>query len=137
MKNSCFYTMLPDYPAVFDSDRQPIDAYREERWCPEKQRPLLRGALAFRQELGAKTSVSTICIFGYGLRTPTRAALVGRRGDGGWERVRMRVEKKGDDMVPEVSARLPGTEFHPIYQHHGALHADNDVKMRLRLELTR
>lgn len=131
------YTMLPDYPAVFDSDRRPIDAYREEGWCPKGQRHLLRSALAFRQELGAKTSVSTICIFGYGLRTPTRAVLLGRQRGGRWERVRMRAEPKGDDMVPEVSARLPGTEFHPVYQHHGALHADNDVKMRLQLELAR
>lgn len=131
------YTMLPDYPAVFDAARQPIDAYRDESWCPEEQRPLLRNALAFRQELGTRASVSTICIFGYGLQTPTRAVLVGRKGGGGWERVRMRAEKKGDNTVPEVSGRLPGTEIHPICQHHGALHTDNDVKMRLRLELTR
>jgi pSer/pThr/pTyr-binding forkhead associated (FHA) protein len=131
------YTMLPNYVAVFDSARQPIDVYRDERWCPEEQRPLLRNALAFRQELGAKASVSTVCIFGYGLHTPTRAVLVGSKGDGGWERVRMSTEKKGDNTVPEVSGRLPGTEMHPICQHHGALYADNDVKMRLRLELTR
>jgi hypothetical protein len=129
--------MLPNYVAVFDSARQPIDVYRDESWCPEEHRPLLRNALAFRQELGVKASVSTVCICGYGLPTPTRAVLVGRKGDGGWERVRMSAEKKGDNTVPEVSGRLPGTEMHPICQHHGALYADNDVKMRLRLELTR
>jgi pimeloyl-ACP methyl ester carboxylesterase len=131
------YTMLPSYPAVFDSAHRPIDAYRDEGWCPEERRPLLRNALAFRQELGAKTSVSTICIFGYGLRTPTRALLVGHKEDGGWERVRMRAENRGDNTVPEVSGRLPGTEIHHVCQHHGALYADKDVKMRLRLELTR
>ncbi len=129
------YTTLPDYRALFDAERRPVDAYRDEGWCPEEQRPLLRNALAFRQELGAKASVSTICIFGYGQQTPTRAMLMGRTGDGGWQRVRMKAENKGDDTVPEVSARLPGTEIHPVFQHHGALHTDNDVKMRLKLEL--
>jgi pSer/pThr/pTyr-binding forkhead associated (FHA) protein len=131
------YTMLPDYPALFDSAQRPIDAYRDESWCPVEQRPLLHNALAFRQELGVKTSVPTICIFGYGLSTPTRAVLEGRRGRGGWERVRVHAENRGDNTVPETSGRLPGTEIHPICQHHGALHTDNDVKMRLMLELTR
>jgi pSer/pThr/pTyr-binding forkhead associated (FHA) protein len=130
------YTMLPHYPAVFTSANRPIDVYREESWCPEEQRPLLRNALAFRQELGTKTSVSTICIFGYGVQTPTRAVLEDRKHGGGWERVRMSTENKGDNTVPEDSGRLPGTEIHPICQHHGVLYADNDVKMRLRLELT-
>lgn len=131
------YTMLPNYPAVFNSHNQPIDIYRDESWCPEEQRPLLRNALAFRQELGTRTSVSTICVFGYGVQTPTRAVLEDRKQGGGWERVRISAENKGDNTVPEDSGRLPGTEIHPICQHHGALYADNDVKMRLKLELTR
>jgi hypothetical protein len=44
---------------------------------------------------------------------------------------------KGDDAVPEVSGRLPLTEIHPVRQHHGALYADKDVKMRLKIELMR
>lgn len=131
------YTMLPDYPAVFNSADQPIDLYRDEAWCPEEQRPLLRNALAFRQELGTECSVSTICIFGYGVQTPTRAVLEDRKLGGGWERVRISAENRGDNTVPEESGRLPGTEIHPIAQHHGALYADADVKMRLRLELAR
>jgi hypothetical protein len=39
--------------------------------------------------------------------------------------------------VPESSAILKGSEIHPVRQYHGALYTDNDVKMRLRLELTR
>lgn len=129
------YTMLPSYPAVFNSAGQAIDLHREEGWCPDECRPLLRNALAFRQELGMATSVSTICIFGYGVQTPARAVLEDRTQGGGWQRIRFYAENKGDNTVPEESGYLPGTEIHPIFQHHGALYADNDVKMRLRLEL--
>jgi pSer/pThr/pTyr-binding forkhead associated (FHA) protein/pimeloyl-ACP methyl ester carboxylesterase len=131
------YTMLPSYPAVFNSASQEIDLYRDESWALEECRSLLRNALAFHQELGAQTSVSTICVFGYGVRTPTRAILEDRKQGGGWERILFSAENKGDNTVPEESGRLPGTEMHPIQQHHGALCADNDVKMRLKLELTR
>jgi hypothetical protein len=41
----------------------------------------------------------------------------------------------GDGSVPENSAVLQGADFHPVHQLHGALFVDNDVKMRLRLEL--
>jgi len=39
--------------------------------------------------------------------------------------------------VPERSAVLDGTEIHPVQQYHGSLFVDNDVKMRLKLELSR
>jgi hypothetical protein len=39
--------------------------------------------------------------------------------------------------VPEQSARLPDAEIHPVHQQHGNLYADKDVKMRLKLELTK
>ncbi len=32
---------------------------------------------------------------------------------------------------------LEGSEIHPVQQYHGSLFVDNDVKMRLKLELTR
>lgn len=31
---------------------------------------------------------------------------------------------------------LPGPDIHPVRQYHGSLHVDNDVKMRLKVELT-
>jgi len=37
----------------------------------------------------------------------------------------------------EQSSFLAGTEIHPVHQHHGSLFVDNDVKMRMKLELTR
>jgi len=37
----------------------------------------------------------------------------------------------------EQSAYLPGSDIHPVQQHHGTLFVDNDVRMRLKLELTR
>ncbi|MBM3128626.1 MAG: FHA domain-containing protein [Chloroflexi bacterium] len=131
------YMLLPTYPAISSSDGKPIDLYRDESWCPGQYRLLLRNALAFYQELSARSKTSTICIFGYGMPTITGATLENPSPDGFWERIRLKMENQGDDTVPEVSARLPNAEIHPVRQHHAALYADNDVKMRLRLELMR
>jgi hypothetical protein len=46
-------------------------------------------------------------------------------------------EPRGDGLIPEISSLLSGSEIHPVHQHHGSLHSDSDVKMRLKLELTR
>ena len=46
-------------------------------------------------------------------------------------------EVAGDSTVPAGSAVLKDSEIHPVYQEHGALYVDNDVKMRLKVELTR
>ena len=40
-------------------------------------------------------------------------------------------------MVPEENALVKGAEIHPVLQQHGSLYVDNDVKMRLKLELTK
>ena len=47
------------------------------------------------------------------------------------------IEKGGDVTVPEASSVLAGSEIHPVEQAHGSLYVDQDVKMRLKLELTR
>ena len=130
------YTMLPTYPSVFDSYKNPIDLYHDENWCPEEYRGHLRNAVAFRRELGTKCRVPAICIFGYGIQTPTRATLENRNSTGGWDQIRFMLEDKGDSTVPEESAYLPSAEIHPVHQHHAALYMDNDVKMRLKMELT-
>jgi hypothetical protein len=44
--------------------------------------------------------------------------------------------KEGDSTIPQKSAMLEGSEIHPVQQYHGSLFVDNDVKMRLKLELT-
>ncbi len=130
------YTMLPTYPCVFDSYKNPIDLYHDEKWCPDEYRGHLRNAVEFRRELGTKCRVSAISIFGYGIQTPTRATLEDRNQTGGWDHIQFITEDKGDSTVPEESAFLPNAEIHPVHQHHAALYMDNDVKMRLKLELT-
>ena len=40
-------------------------------------------------------------------------------------------------IIPDHSAILDGSEIHPVQQYHGSLFVDNDMKMRLKLELTR
>ena len=130
------YQILPVFPCARAHDGRLIDVLSEEGWVSESQRPLLREAATFRAELGRRTSVPTVCVFGYGLDTVTGVDV--RLGaDASWERLDVAVESKGDDVIPEMSAVLDGAGIHPVRQHHGSLYTDNDVKMRLVLELTR
>jgi hypothetical protein len=75
-------------------------------------------------------------VFGYGLKTIT-AATVQREPGRPCRKANFDVTAQGDGMIPESSGVLAGAEIHPVKQHHGSLYADSDVKMRLKLELTR
>ncbi len=130
------YQILPSHAFVADRDGKPIDLLRDKSWLAEQQRPLLRNAQAFRRELGNRSSVPTVSIFGYGMKTAT-GIKVRRDSSGGWTKVSFNVDDRGDTAVPASSAVLAGSEIHPVQQHHGSLYVDNDVKMRLKLELTR
>jgi hypothetical protein len=130
------YQILPTYACVIDQDGKYINLLENEFWLPETQRPLLRMARAFRRELGDTSSVPAVSIFGYGIKTVTQV-LVNRDKSGTWKSANLTTETSGDNRVPESSGVLRGTEIHPVEQHHGALYVDNDVKMRLKLELTR
>ena len=76
----------------------------------------------------------TTCIFGYGQKTVDRIKLH-RNPDGRLAQSVYESKTNGDGSVPENSAILDGADFHPVRQLHGVLFVDNDVKMRLRLEL--
>jgi hypothetical protein len=127
--------MLPAYPCV-SSGQAPVDVLSDATWLPEAQRPLLRQALEFRRELGMQSSVPAVCVFGYGIKTITEASIE-RDSEGGLTKVELTVSENGDGTIPERSAVLPGAEIHPVRQHHGSLYVDSDVRMRLKLELTR
>ncbi len=130
------YQILPSHAFVADKAGKSIDLFRDENWLTKLQRPLLRNAQAFRRELGNRSSVPTVSIFGYGLKTAT-SIKVRRSSSGGWTKVSFNIDDRGDTAVPATSAVLAGSEIHPVQQHHGSLYVDNDVKMRLKLELTR
>jgi pimeloyl-ACP methyl ester carboxylesterase len=130
------YQILPVYPSVFDQTGQQIDVMDDDRWLPEHRRPYLKIAKEFRRELGTHSSVPAVSIFGYGYTTAVRAN-VERRPDGSWQKVSFVEKNAGDLSVPAGSAVLKDSEIHPVYQEHGALYVDNDVKMRLKVELTR
>jgi pimeloyl-ACP methyl ester carboxylesterase len=130
------YQILPTYACAVDQQGQAIDVLEDETWLPETYRPLLRAARDFRRELGTRCSVPSVSIFGYGLKTVT-TATVHRDAQGRWQKVDFTVESSGDNTIPETSAILEGSEIHPVQQYHGTLYVDNDVKMRLKLELTR
>jgi pSer/pThr/pTyr-binding forkhead associated (FHA) protein len=130
------YQVLPVYSCVFDEGGRPVDILSDESWLPTEQVPLLRAARDSHRELGTRCGVRCVSVFGYGMKTVTKVR-VSRDSQGRWQKVDLDAEPGGDNTVPERSAVLQGTEIHPVQQYHGALYVDNDVKMRLKLELTR
>ena len=129
------FQLLPTYASVMDQDGKYINLYKDESWLHEDQRPYLRQARAFRRELKKTSSVPSISIFGYGINTISQLRIQ-RDSDGTWQDVEF-IDAPGDDRIPESTAVLKGSEIHPVQQHHGSLFVDNDVRMRLKLELMR
>jgi pSer/pThr/pTyr-binding forkhead associated (FHA) protein len=134
---STFYTsyqILPVYSCGVDQFGQTYNFMKDNGWLAEDQKALWRAAREFKRELGVSTSVPTTCIFGYGQKTVDKIKLH-RKPDGSFSNMVYESRTNGDGSVPENSAVLQGADFHPVHQLHGALFVDNDVKMRLRLEL--
>jgi pSer/pThr/pTyr-binding forkhead associated (FHA) protein len=132
---SC-YQILPLYPCGVDQNGKQINFLEDESWVKPDYRHLHRMAREFRRELGRTSSVPTLSIFGYGLKTATEIRLQSD-SNGMFQKALMGIAPSGDSSVPESSAVLPGTEIHPVRQYHGTLFNDKDVKMRLKLELLR
>ncbi|MBV8162284.1 MAG: alpha/beta fold hydrolase [Acidimicrobiia bacterium] len=124
----------PGYECVVDAKGDPIDVFADDGWLPEDRRPYLKEAADLFAELGTGISVPTVCVFGYGMKTPVRL-VVERQGPAGWEAARLDVTDNGDDTIPQESAIVEGADIHPVQQHHGVLYTDADVRMRLRVEL--
>ena len=130
------YQLVATQPVIADAAGRYIRLHDDDRWIPEQYRHLLHDAVRFHDELGVRSSVPTLCVFGYGIDTPTRLRVESSDSKW-WEGVQFLYEKTGDNKVLQTSAFLEGTEIHPVHQYHGALWTDNDVKMRLKLELNR
>jgi pSer/pThr/pTyr-binding forkhead associated (FHA) protein len=130
------YQILPTYACAIDQSSLKINLLQEENWLSEEQIPLARQARGFRKELGMGFSTPTVSIFGYGMNTVAELKVL-RDGLGHWLNVTFANKPTGDNTIPELSAVLPKTEIHPVFQHHGSLYVDNDVKMRLKMELSR
>ena len=130
------YQTLPVYPCVFDAMGKPVDIFADDRWLPETGRAFLKDGFAFRNELDTRARVPTTCIFGYGNKTVSKVR-VQVLPDGRWSNPQFIEENVGDNTITDASAILPGADIHPVQQQHGALYTDSDVKMRLKLELTR
>jgi hypothetical protein len=108
----------------------------DDRWLDDQYKPLLQKGKEFRRELATAATIPSVAVFGYGLKTISEVSVV-RDDAGKIQEVDYRAENIGDVSVLEQSAFLPGSEIHPVRQNHGSLFVDNDVKMRLKLELTR
>jgi pSer/pThr/pTyr-binding forkhead associated (FHA) protein len=132
---SC-YQILPVYPCGVDQNGKPIHFFEDENWVKPAHRPMLHMAQEFRRELGTTSSVPTLSIFGYGIKTAAQLKIQSD-SNGLFRKVSIDVKPSGDSSVPESSAILPRTEIHPVRQYHGTLFNDKDVKMRLKLELLR
>jgi len=130
------YQIIPPYPCGVDQNGQGINFLEDERWVPPQHLPLLRGGREFRKELAKRASYPAVCIFGYGIKTITDVRL--QRDAGGiLKDIVYSSTPSGDSSILERSAVLEGADIHPVQQYHGSLFVDNDVKMRLKLELTR
>jgi pSer/pThr/pTyr-binding forkhead associated (FHA) protein len=130
------YQILPDYAVGTDQHGVKINFLEEDNWLDQRYLPLLKLGKDFRRELGTTASIPSVSIFGYGIKTISSVSI--RRGAAGQiEDINYLSENTGDGSVLEQSAFLPGSEIHPVHQHHGSLFVDNDVKMRLKIELTR
>lgn len=132
---SC-YQILPIYPVGVDQNGNSINFMEDESWVKPEQLSMLRAGRQFRQELGKRTSVPAISIFGYGLKTLSGITLK-RDASGKLRDIAFQTENSGDSTVLEKSAVLEKTDIHPVQQYHGSLFVDNDVKMRLKIELAR
>jgi pimeloyl-ACP methyl ester carboxylesterase len=130
------YQILPTYAVATDQEGKKINFLDYENWVEERYLPLLRAGKEFRKELGDSSSIPAVSIFGYGIKTISTVNVV-RNRTGKIEKVDYTTEPNGDSSVLERSAVLKGTEIHPVHQYHGSLFVDNDVKMRLKLELTK
>jgi pSer/pThr/pTyr-binding forkhead associated (FHA) protein len=130
------YQILPDYAVGTDQHGAQVNFLEENSWLQPEHRPLLQLGRDFRKELEPAAKVPTVSIFGYGIKTICNVSIQ-RDAAGDLEDVTYLSENIGDGSVLEQSAVLPGSEIHPVRQHHGSLFVDNDVKMRLKVELTR
>jgi pSer/pThr/pTyr-binding forkhead associated (FHA) protein len=130
------YQILPVYPVGTDQDGAKINFLEDDRWLDPEYRPLLKFGQDFRKELKSSATFPSISIFGYGIKTAADVSL-SRNPAGRIESVDFLSENIGDGSVLEKSAFLQGSEIHPVHQHHGSLFVDNDVKMRLKMELLR
>jgi len=119
-----------------DASGAKVNFLEDESWLPEPFRPLLRAGREFRGELGRRSSIPAVSIFGYGLKT-VAGFFIQKNAAGAITKLDYRSEPNGDSTLLEYSTVLEGSEIHPVQQYHGSLFVDNDVKMRLKLELTR
>jgi pSer/pThr/pTyr-binding forkhead associated (FHA) protein len=130
------YQILPTYPCATNQKGEKANLFEMDDWLPEAQRPLLAAARQFRRQLSNHSSVPAVSIFGYGLKTITSLSFQ-RDSSGLMSDLVYWQEPLGDSTIPQSSAVLEGTEIYPVRQYHGSLFIDHDVKMLLKLELTR
>lgn len=130
------YQILPTYALQVDASGAKVNFLEDESWLPEQHRPLLRAGREFRRELGVRSSIPAVSIFGYGLKTVANLTIH-KNPNGTINKIDYRMEPSGDSTILESSTVLGGSEIHPVKQYHGSLFVDNDVKMRLMVELTR
>ncbi|UCE00340.1 MAG: FHA domain-containing protein [Chloroflexota bacterium] len=130
------YQILPAYPVGRDQNGEKTNFLEDDTWLDPKYRPLLKLGRDFHKEIKPSATIPAVSIFGYGIKTISDVSIK-RTPAGNLEDVEFFSANTGDSSVLELTAYFPGSEIHPVHQHHGALFVDNDVKMRLKMELLR
>lgn len=130
------YQILPDYEVGTDQHGKKINFLDDQTWLAPEFLPLLKLGRDFRNELGTSASIPSVSIFGYGIKTIADVSVT-RNAQGRLTNVDYMRREIGDGTILEQSAFLSGSDIHPVHQNHGSLFIDNDVRMRLKLELTR
>jgi pimeloyl-ACP methyl ester carboxylesterase len=130
------YQIIPDYAVGRDQYGKKVNFLQDSSWLSPEDQALLKLGREFRRQLNKTARIPSVSIFGYGIKTISEVSLH-RDSKGNIQNVDYESTNIGDGSILEESAFLQGSEIHPVHQHHGALFVDNDVKMRLKIELTR
>jgi hypothetical protein len=130
------YQILPDYEVGTDQNGKKINFLTDQSWLAPEYLPLISMGRDFRYELRTSASTPSVSIIVYGIKTIAEVSVT-RDKQGKLVNVDYMRRDIGDGIILEQSAFLLGSEIYPVHQNHGSLFVDNDVRMRLKLELTR
>ena len=98
------YQIMPDLSLRLDQTGTKSISWKTRAGCPKQHAPAARGA-QFRRELGTRSSVPAISIFGYGLKTIANVQRETRCRRQAEQCRPTRIEPNGDSTILEIQRR--------------------------------